>query len=264
MRHIAAGFRIGLLLLASAVLLAAGCSDTADSATQPTTDSGSVDTQPAEDTVSADSADAVVDTDAVAVTDAAVDTSPPDAGAPAPNRVCLPPCNDASDCGQDGPALYDSSHYACLDGVCRFQGCRSDTECAEAIDQDHDCDESLATPQCRRTCQSPGDCALASSELNGTDNYACVDGFCEWLGCNSDQECIDDIGDGHICMAEDSTDRLAIASCAKACATVSDCGTPTDLYDEDNYVCEAGGCLWTGCNDDDECMGLVNVDLVCR
>jgi hypothetical protein len=276
MRVVAAGRRIRLLLLVATLLVASACSDEADSAGEATTDTGYLDTQQSEDAPASDDLEDLADADAAAdapgvdaptAPDASApdtDASAPDAGQPPAMKVCLTPCSDASDCGQDGPALYDSNHYACVEGVCRHQGCRNDAECTAAFEPDYACDDSLETPGCRRTCSSPSDCAIQGSEMNSADNYACVDQFCEWLGCNDNQECVDDLGDGHICMSADSSDRLVVPSCVDVCTTASDCASPTDLYGEDNYVCEAGGCLWTGCNDDDECEGLVNVDLVCR
>jgi len=45
---------------------------------------------------------------------------------------CLPTCAVAADCAIGALELYDADHYTCDAGVCRWLGCESNAECAEA------------------------------------------------------------------------------------------------------------------------------------
>jgi hypothetical protein len=44
--------------------------------------------------------------------------------------------------------------------------------------------------------------------------------------------------------------------CLQTCAVAADCATPSAPYDDDNYACDAGACVYTGCNSDAECEDL--------
>jgi hypothetical protein len=58
----------------------------------------------------------------------------------------------------------------------------------------------------------------------------------------------------------DGDGDTSIPVCQLQCASVLDCaptpGTST-AFDEDNYACESGGCVYTGCNSDAECAASV-------
>lgn len=188
----------------------------------------------------------------------AEDTTSPHAVA-----VCLNPCESPDDCGNDGDPLYNPEHYSCQSGACVFDGCTSDAECEQSLGAAYGCDDSLETPSCVATCSTVDDCTKQDS-LNDADNYECDGGFCRFLGCNDDQECVDARGDGYTCVSGQDHPTSSVGVCSEACSTVSDCGSPADLYGEDNYECLGGGCIWTGCNSDEECNGIVDRGLICR
>lgn len=53
-------------------------------------------------------------------------------GDPAP--TCVPTCTAASDCAVPGQGvLGDASHYTCQGGRCQWLGCKSTTECVQAL-----------------------------------------------------------------------------------------------------------------------------------
>ena len=54
----------------------------------------------------------------------------------------------------------------------------------------------------------------------------------------------------------DGPGEPATPACYRGCTTVADCTRSGSLYDEDNYVCDDGACVYTGCNNDDECATL--------
>jgi hypothetical protein len=115
---------------------------------------------------------------------------------------------------------------------------------------------------CLPACASAGDCDLGAGPAWDADNYLCDGGACKYQGCNSDSECM---AQGNM-VCRDSNDVLGLGSslsCVFTCATAADCdygGGPA--YDGDNYACSNGGCIYTGCNSDSECMAQGN--LVCH
>jgi hypothetical protein len=48
-------------------------------------------------------------------------------------RVCTPTCTTLEDCSLGGVAV-DADNYRCDNGLCVYLGCRSDSECAPALD----------------------------------------------------------------------------------------------------------------------------------
>ncbi|MBK9264981.1 MAG: hypothetical protein IPM54_35015 [Polyangiaceae bacterium] len=117
---------------------------------------------------------------------------------------------------------------------------------------------------CQQGCVSVSDCIIAGGGAAfDADNYACNGGACEYTGCNSDAECDSTFpNQNYVCR---SVVAGYPASCVKGCVTASDCaiagGGPA--YDADNYACESGGCVYSGCNTDAECM-FTGPDYVCR
>jgi len=51
----------------------------------------------------------------------------------------------------------------------------------------------------------------------------------------------------------------ALPTCYQTCAVAADCILPNGgtLYDADNYACEAGRCVWTGCTSTTECTSAL-------
>ena len=111
-----------------------------------------------------------------------------------------------------------------------------------------------AVSVCLVQCTVPADCAAPSAPYDA-DNYDCQTGTCTYTGCNSDAEC-QALGD-YVCRANGG-----LSLCQMACNSPSDCGLGSVAYDADNYQCDNGGCLYSGCNNDAECQALGNY--VCR
>jgi hypothetical protein len=65
--------------------------------------------------------------------------------------------------------------------------------------------------------------------------------------------------------AADAPAPPALTFCRLACSSASDCVTPSAAFDADNYACTGGGCVYEGCNTDDECRSsFVDARYVCR
>jgi hypothetical protein len=75
---------------------------------------------------------------------------------------------------------------------------------------------------------------------------------CNYLGCNSDQECADSTGNPDSLCLPNAV--LGYGLCGEGCDSVADCGTGVGAYGEDNYECVDSGCVYTGCNSNDECV----------
>jgi hypothetical protein len=110
-------------------------------------------------------------------------------------------------------------------------------------------------PYCQVACQTVADCDLSIPYLD-LDNYTCNDGYCQYLGCNSDQEC--QYAGDYVCRDQ----GYGTSFCLPACQTVADCDFGTANMDSDNYSCEDGICVYQGCNSDAECQALG--DYLCR
>ena len=109
---------------------------------------------------------------------------------------------------------------------------------------------------CLIACDTAADCDLGAGPAWDADNYACANGGCIYLGCNSDAECQTQ---GNMVCRE----SFGIDLCLPACAASADCdlgGGPA--FDADNYACVGGGCVYQGCLSDVECQSLGNY--VCR
>jgi len=120
-----------------------------------------------------------------------------------------------------------------------------------------------AFPTCYPTCTTAADCVQGTSTLFDVDNYACDDGTCRWLGCNSTGECTSAFMNPNYACA--LLAPLTFSNCWPTCSSVSDCvlGTST-LYDTDNYECTGGKCRFTGCNNTGECTNaFMNPNYTC-
>jgi hypothetical protein len=178
---------------------------------------------------------------------------------------CREPCSSPADCGIAGSGPYRPENYVCTDGLCQYQGCASDEECAEASSETILCRDvnDEGTAFCVASCQTAADCPGPSSGRT-EENYACNDGACQYTGCLSHPECEarHAANDGQWgCFAHEG-----LKDCRKRCNAPQDCedATSPDVRDADNFECTAEGfCLWTGCNSDDECNPGGVTDLVC-
>ncbi|MBI4816773.1 MAG: hypothetical protein HY791_10975 [Deltaproteobacteria bacterium] len=57
----------------------------------------------------------------------------------------------------------------------------------------------------------------------------------------------------------------AIPFCVRGCSTAADCSSGSPAYDADNYECQTGVCVYSGCRSDDECrQSFASSAFVCR
>ncbi len=189
----------------------------------------------------------------------AADAAPPDA---AESRSCRQECTTVADC-QIGSA---SNNWECRNGGCVYLGCVDTAECNRLYGQGFVC--SRASGQtidtCIQACGTPADCA-AWTRIYDADNFNCTAGLCEYIGCTSDSQCVQERNENYVCRAAPGD---AHASCYAPCQTVQDCviavrGTGT-LYDTDNFTCVNGLCNFTGCNDSSECVDSWGAGYLCQ
>ena len=192
-------------------------------------------------------------------------------------NTCMALCTTPSDCVNDSispDVAFDEDNWACQDGVCAYLGCSSDQECYESylgVSGDWEChDTGVGMSFCFRTvlCETPVDCVVgywkhpdAAPANSDENNWACQDGECRYLGCQTDDECAavevadeeyqcsDVLGGGIIGWAD---------GCRKVCSAPADCipkhiGEPHPVEDEDNWGCQDGLCYYLGCVSDAEC-----------
>jgi hypothetical protein len=107
-------------------------------------------------------------------------------------------------------------------------------------------------PACVRTCSVAADCAKdgANPPFDG-NNWTCDSrGQCRWLGCLSDDECA---FFGGVCRLH-ATSSIDVKTCTEACTETSVCAETLVSVDLDNWTCTGGGCKYTGCITDEECV----------
>ncbi len=166
---------------------------------------------------------------------------------------CMPACNTTADCNL-GSAPYDADNYSCDEDYCEYTGCNSDAECKTLGNQT--CHDTAGFSTCLLACGKAADCDIGGGVAYDADNYSCEQGACLYTGCNSDAEC-QSLGK-YVCH-----DFSGTSFCALTCITASDCDYGGGAaYDADNYSCDSGVCVYTGCNSDAECKSLGNY--VCR
>jgi len=163
----------------------------------------------------------------------------------------------ASGCGSDGVRVSDAA--ASSDG-----GAVVDASAAPAADAGSTPDGGEEAPLrfCHVGCATVDDCVgLAENPASDADNYSCVAGACYYEGCNDDVECeASEVGPGSVCATVDGLRR-----CLARCTTASDCGSEEPTGGADNYRCDSGVCIYTGCNDDEECAeSFGSSSWVCR
>ena len=162
-------------------------------------------------------------------------------------KVCVSSCSTTADCSA-GYAHLDEDNYRCEDGACVYTGCNSDSECSEL--GDFVCYSQPEYAICAPSCSTAADCDNGYAYMD-EDNHRCEDGACVYTGCNSDSECAE-LGN-YVCHTQGGQ-----AACVPACQSVMDCASDLLYVDSDNYRCEEGACVYTGCNDDTECEELGN------
>ncbi|MBP5406238.1 hypothetical protein J6Z19_03705 [bacterium] len=121
-----------------------------------------------------------------------------------------------------------------------------------------------AAKYCVIGCKKASDCVPAGfNAITDADNYNCDNGRCVYLGCLSDAEC-DEIYEavtaatGRVYRCN-KNGAYGYPECTPVCSEDADCdlygqGSSTQYaYDFDNYKCESGLCVYTGCLSDAEC-----------
>ena len=132
-----------------------------------------------------------------------------------------------------------------------------------APDNDNPGGEESGTKKCRTSCKSAADCVVSGANaFTDADNYECRNGDCIYKGCLNDDECQAVYGaipnKTYKCNPDGS---YGTAECTPTCSAASDCSMYRDAYgdtteypyDNDNYECRNGFCVYTGCNSDAEC-----------
>jgi hypothetical protein len=202
--------------------------------------------------------DGDADTDADADTDGDADTDASPDGDSGPRiRFCQLTCARPADCVTSSPA-FDADNYSCEVGVCTYQGCNDDEECAASFLSDaYVCRDSGGARTCLQSCAASSECG--ASAAFDADNYSCEAGVCRYRGCNDDAECRASFAsDAYVCREVDPPETglplpEASRNCVLGCESAADCVTASAAFDADNYACESGACRYQGCNDDDEC-----------
>jgi hypothetical protein len=183
---------------------------------------------------------------------------------PPPLPACYPTCTTVADCVSASP-LTDDDNYACTDGKCEYLGCQDTGECTAAFMNPNYACETLAgssLPTCNATCTVVADC-VSASPLTDDDNYACTNGRCEYLGCQSTSECTTAFMDpNYVC---ETAPGSSLAGCYPTCTVVADCVAASPLTDDDNYACTNSRCEYLGCQSTSECTtAFMNPDYVCE
>lgn len=147
---------------------------------------------------------------------------------------------------------------------------------------------------CNRPCGAPVDCDFPQTP-DAPEEWACVDGFCDYLGCASDASCQagficsanpilgysvctipcgpDNVCDGfltcidggchflNICQDdEDCSPPLECvgAECVQRCQTTEECAPLSPFL-----ACISGTCTNVGCSEDAQCQDFYGGDYVC-
>lgn len=186
--------------------------------------------------------------------------SAPDLAGPE-TRACYHDCAVPADCVLAG-AIYDASHWSCPAGACRWLGCNSDNECAATFNAPYVCRPTgFGISSCYQACAAPADCAIGGSQLYDATHWSCPAGACQYLGCNSDNECTAALNAPYVCRPT----GFGVSSCYQACAVPADCAVGgSQLFDVTHWTCPAGACQYLGCFGDAECAAAENGPYICR
>jgi hypothetical protein len=100
---------------------------------------------------------------------------------------CTYACSTPADCTFGNQGAWDADHFECVAGGCLYLGCNSDEECqwgGDLVCRYTD----LGINLCLNACSTSADCDFGTAAYDA-DNFACVDGACVYVGCNSTDEC---------------------------------------------------------------------------
>lgn len=112
--------------------------------------------------------------------------------------ACVRVCFGVAECVMGGASpSMDADNYECLEGLCRWTGCNLDVECRNSFGPEWVCRPGVVpvtgrttdVPICAPSCTMASDCVIGTSAFLDEDNFACVDGVCQYTGCNADVEC---------------------------------------------------------------------------
>ncbi|HOW52511.1 MAG TPA: hypothetical protein PLV42_10770 [bacterium] len=233
---------------------------------------------PTDSTDQSDPTDQTIDTD-TDVTDEPVtddtttDNEQPDIDTAPGDKYCYRTCSTPDDCVDANPqAITDADNYTCDDGICVYKGCNNSTECETTYQStDYGCntDSGYGTPTCVQKCSVAGDCVSQYAPLPAydDDNYLCTgQGFCKYLGCNTDQECVDTMsstGKTYGCFLNEA---IEMKFCEIRCSTYLDCGSSSTgpAYTPDRYTCENQRCIYHGCDNAQQCIDSFSAGYDCR
>lgn len=170
--------------------------------------------------------------------------------------VCLLRCQDQL-CVEDDSCEVDSDCFNVGLQICDGGRC---VQCTADADCDEDADETCESGMCHRPCKFNEECGLFE-QCNSA-------GDCEYVGCQSNRECIlaaargdDGIGvlqatpggadDPRLfeCLPSDS--EAGINVCKIPCENDGSCGQM--------QVCDRGYCKFIGCETDDECRAYLGI-----
>ena len=189
----------------------------------------------------------------------------PDAGSGSGPELppdCVKACQTPENCALANLQRFDADNYECLDNRCVFTGCNNDGECTADLGAGYVCRPGpLGFSVCTQSCQSPSDCVIPGSQRFDEDNYTCESGRCVHQGCNSDAECIADLGASYICRPG----SIGIDICIESCQAPADCAIPgSQRFGADNYSCTGNACVYNGCLSDAECRADIDNTYVCN
>jgi hypothetical protein len=124
----------------------------------------------------------------------------------------------------------------------------------DATDTDDTTDDTTGDgdsyPTCTQSCDAPADCAQPLDAYD-EDNWGCISGGCVWLGCKQGE-----------CEGTDICHPTpGVPTCLSSCSDAADCDLGIGPYIAENYECDAGACVFTGCSSDAQCQ--VFGDQVC-
>lgn len=172
--------------------------------------------------------------------------------------TCYDGCATVADCTTSVEA-YDEDNFVCDDGACVYTGCNSNDECA-FFGENYVCADTPGVSEryCQQSCTTVADCDLNSGAYDA-DNWTCEAQVCRWQGCNSTAECVDTFSAEYVCAPIEGFD-----TCVLGCSAAADCDQGLGANGADNYTCEAGACVYTGCNNDTECEDAFGAGAQCR
>ncbi len=107
----------------------------------------------------------------------------------------------------------------------------------------------VVIPTCVEGCRTNADCGTGTA-ADGPANYACENGGCVRLGCQSDEECNAQAA-GRVCRPYPG---VMVNICNVPCTSRDVCGVATSAtFGPDNYECTEGTCIHMGCLSNEEC-----------